>query len=255
MRHRIRLFVLPDLPMTPSPYHLQPLRSISCASRTASATSRIDLRVSMLVLRIRWNASASRSPWVSIRTPLARSTTLRVSSASRRSPTSRSSARNSSKRASAELDDRQQLRFAEWLDHVADDAGFARPLDQCLVGVRGQQHHRRDLSPASAPRRTAMPSSSGILMSMMTISGCSLRESSSAAPAITGLADHVIAKLSQHLAQVEPDQRLVIGDQHAPRAGGAGDSLMGGVLNVSGRHDDRATTALARRTSTAMRTG
>src|SRR5918996_1617410 len=39
--------------------------------------------------------------------------------------------------------------------------------------------------------------------------------------AIAGLADYVVTKLGQHLAQVEPDQRLVIGDQHTPRAGGA----------------------------------
>ena len=73
-------------------------------------------------------------------------------------------------------------------------------------------------------------------------SGWSLRGVRGGA-AIAGLADHVVAKLGKHLAQIEPDQRLVIGDQHAPRAGGAWDSLMGGVLYVLARHAQRATTA------------
>ena len=85
------------------------VRSISCASRTAPATARIDLRSSMLVLRMRLNASDSRRPWTSISTPLARSTSLRVSSASLRSPTFSLQVVNSAKRARAELDHRQQL--------------------------------------------------------------------------------------------------------------------------------------------------
>ena len=56
---------------------------------------------------------------------------------------------------------------------------------------------------------------------MITISGCSLRERSSAARPSPASPIDVVAELGEHLAQVEPDQRLVIGDQHAPRAGGA----------------------------------
>jgi hypothetical protein len=56
--------------------------STSCVRRMASATSRRDLRWSMLVLRMRLNASDSLRPWTSIRTPFAFSTSFLVSSAS-----------------------------------------------------------------------------------------------------------------------------------------------------------------------------
>src|SRR5215212_8562389 len=40
-----------------------------------------------------------------------------------------------------ELDHREQLRGAERLDHIADDSSLARPLDQGLVGVGGEEHN------------------------------------------------------------------------------------------------------------------
>src|SRR5205823_2363104 len=60
----------------------QRLRPASWASRIASATSRIDLREFMLSRWMRRNASASLRFWLSINTPFARSTSLRVSSVS-----------------------------------------------------------------------------------------------------------------------------------------------------------------------------
>src|SRR5205807_9903485 len=73
----------------------------SSASRIASATSRMDLRLFMLSRWMRLKASLSLSLYFSIRTPLAFSTTLRVASASSRSFTFVSMARNSLKRLSA----------------------------------------------------------------------------------------------------------------------------------------------------------
>ena len=67
----------------------------------ASATARMGLRLFMLIFWILRNASVSLRPCVSIKMPLARSTVLRVSSASVRLETSRSITRNSLKRASA----------------------------------------------------------------------------------------------------------------------------------------------------------
>ena len=66
-----------------------------CVSRIASATSRIDLRLFIESRWMRWNASDSFKPAVSISTPFARSTILRVLSASLVSPSSLSSRRNS----------------------------------------------------------------------------------------------------------------------------------------------------------------
>ena len=57
------------------------LAYISSASRIASATSRIDLRLSMLALRILRKASCSVRP-LSMRRPFARSMILRVSNCS-----------------------------------------------------------------------------------------------------------------------------------------------------------------------------
>ena len=51
------------------------------------------------------------------------------------------------KTSDRELDHREQLRRAERLDHVADDPRLARPLDQGLVGVGGEEHDRGDLLP------------------------------------------------------------------------------------------------------------
>ena len=57
----------------------------------------------------------------------------------------------------------------------------------------------------------------GILMSRMARSGRSSRASSHRLVAATGLADDLVALLLEGLPQVEADDGLVLGDQHASR--------------------------------------
>ena len=59
-----------------------------------------------------------------------------------------------------------------------------------------------------------MPSSLGIFTSITTRSGRSSVASSTAALAVAGLADDVVALFGQHLDQVEADQHLVLGHDH-----------------------------------------
>ena len=75
----------------------------------------------------------------------------------------------------------------------------------------------------------AIPSSTGILTSRMTRSGRSSSASATAPGAVAGLADDVVALLGEHLGEVHPDQRLVLGDDDrgAGRAAAAGSRRSG----------------------------
>ena len=57
-----------------------------------------------------------------------------------------------------------------------------------------------------------MPSRTGILTSRMTRSSLSSSASAYGALAVAGLADDVVPLFFEHLFQVEPDERLVLGD-------------------------------------------
>ena len=110
---------------------------------SASATTRIGRPDTWLARRSRANASSSVSPSRAIRRPFARSTTLRVSSASESDSASSRSAWSSAWRARAAWIAGQQVRLAERLDEIAEDARLDRAGDELLLAVGGE-HHDRD---------------------------------------------------------------------------------------------------------------
>ena len=65
----------------------------------------------------------------------------------------------------------------------------------------------------------AMPSTFGIFTSMITRSGRSCAGQLDRLLAVAGLACDDVALLGEHLGEVEPDQRLVLDDQHAQSVG------------------------------------
>ena len=68
----------------------------------------------------------------------------------------------------------------------------------------------------------SMPSRRGILTSMITRSGLRLSARSTAFLPVAGLADDLVAFFAQHLGQVQPDERLVFGDENTARLIGVG---------------------------------
>ena len=72
----------------------------------------------------------------------------------------------------------------------------------------------------SAPITSAasMPVTPGMLMSMKTMSGDSDRAKLDRLGAVAGLGDDLVALLLEHLAEIHPDERLVLGDEHAHAA-------------------------------------
>ena len=178
------------------------------------------MRRSIEVFWIQRNASGSVSPSPVCSRPLARSTALRVSSRSVRSATSASSADDLGEPGAGDLDRRDQVGLAERLDHVGHRARLAGPLDQLALAERGQHDDRGDAARSAICSAALIPSSLGILTSITTRSGRSSRGQRDGRLAVAGLADDVVALFGQHLDQVEPDQRLVLGDDHAGRACG-----------------------------------
>ncbi len=59
---------------------------------------------------------------------------------------------------------------------------------------------------------------------MITRSGAQLLGQLDGFLAVAGLADHLVALVAKHFGQIQPDQRLVLGDQHA-----SGNTVWGGV--------------------------
>ena len=67
-----------------------------------------------------------------------------------------------------------------------------------------------------------MPSRRGILTSMITRSGVRLLGQFDGFLTVAGLADDLVALFAQHLGEVQPDERFVLGDEHAVRLGPVG---------------------------------
>ena len=120
---------------------------------------------------------------------------------------------SSSCRARAVLDRRQQVLLAERLHEVAEHARLDRARDQLVLAVRGQ-HHDRDRplvqDPRARPRsrRAAASSRPGPRGRAR-----SERASSTASSPSLRLGADLEAGALEQLAQVEPDDRLVLGDQ------------------------------------------
>jgi hypothetical protein len=94
----------------------------------------------------------------------------------------------------------------------------AGPLDQIALAERGQDDHRRD-PPAGDPLGRRQP----VHDRHLDVQDDEVRRQILGQPygglAVTGLADDVVALLHEHLGQVQPDERLVLGDQYPPALG------------------------------------
>ena len=117
--------------------------------------------------------------------------------------------------ADRDLDGRHQVRLGERLDQVGHGARVARPLHQFHAG------RTRSGSPPGRSARAAIrsaaeiPSRTGILTSRITRSGFSAEASSTAFSPSAASPATSVALFLQHLLEVEPDQRLVFGYDHA----------------------------------------
>jgi hypothetical protein len=150
-------------------------------------------------------------------TPFARSMALRAASASASESASWRSARSSSWRVLGGRDRAAEVRLAERLHEVAEDSRLDRAGDELALPVRGHHDDRdRPLLDGSG-RAASIPSSRGIFTSRSATSG-------------SGLAGQLRRPLRRHgprrrpskpaaleqPAEVEANQRLVLGDEDAP---------------------------------------
>ena len=140
----------------------------------------------------------------------------------------------------------------ERLDQVGHRAGVPGPLDQVALAERGQDHHRRDPL-GRDPLGGRDPVEDRHLHVQDDQVGPQLLGELDRLLAVAGLADDVVALLGEHLGEVHPDQRLVLGDDDAAHAG-----VAGGALTAPGYRRDAAGLAAAydgavdlRRSSTA----
>ena len=152
---------------------------VSRVSRTTSATCFIVVRRSIAARWIHLNASGSVMPWLACSSPLARSTSLRVSSRSPSVSTSRSSARTSLNRLSATsiAGIRSEIvnGFTKYAIAPASRAFSTR--SRWLNAVSTTIGAMRLLAISDA---ASMPSRRGIFTSMITRSGLSFSASSTA---------------------------------------------------------------------------
>ena len=116
--------------------------------------------------------------------------------------------------ADRDLDGWHQVSLGERLHQVGHGSRVTGPLDQLTLVERGQDDHRRDLIGGHllsgrypvqdrhlhVEDDQVRPETKGEIDGLL---------------AIGGLTDHRIALFLEHLLEVEPDQRLVFGDQNA----------------------------------------
>src|SRR6476620_3875330 len=113
-----------------------------------------------------------------------------------------------------ELDDRHELGFAERLDDVADNAGFASLLHELSVRKSRQEHDR-----SNALRRENSGCLDAINLRHPDIHHHQvwLRFAGELdrLAAVSCLADHVVAEMIQHLTQVQANQGFIVRDENA----------------------------------------
>ncbi len=198
------------------------LRNQACSpgpcSTTPSATCLIDSRRSIAVFWIQRKASGSLSPSFSCRTPLARSTALRVASDSWRSETSCLEHADLGVAADRHLDRRHQVPALEGLDEVGHRSRVTGPLDEVALREGGEDDDRRDplagddLGGGDAVQDRHLHVEDDQV-------GAQVAGQLDRLLAVAGLADHVVALLAEHLGEVHPDECLVLGDHHAAYVG------------------------------------
>ena len=131
----------PPRPVTCRSVRPRPRPGRARSERPGASTTRMSIDD----FWIQRNASASDSPCLACSTALARSTSLRVSSRSARSATSRVSAAICSCRATAISIAGTRSAFWNGLTRYAIAPGVPGPLDQLALGERGQHQHGREL--------------------------------------------------------------------------------------------------------------
>ena len=110
------------------------------------------------------------------------------------------------------LDRRHDVLLAERLDEVAVDADLGRALDELALVERGQ-HHDRDRPLLEDPPRRLDPVEPRHLHVHHRQVGLELARERDRLLAVARLADHLVPRPLEQPAQVEADDRLVLGDQ------------------------------------------
>ena len=117
--------------------------------------------------------------------------------------------------AHRDLDRRYQVADRERLDQVGHRAGVTGLLDQVALAERGQHDDRCDALGGDLGRGVDTVAPGHLDVQDHQVRSQALGQVDRFL-AVAGLPDHEVALLAQHLGQVEPDQRLVLGDEDPP---------------------------------------
>src|SRR5882724_1332596 len=112
-----------------------------------------------------------------------------------------------------DLDRRHQVRLLERLHQVRHRTGRPRPLHQITLAERSQNHDRSD-APAGDPLRRRQAVHDRHLDIEDDQVRAQILGQTNGSLAVAGLTDDVVALFDEHLGQVQPDEGLVLGDQH-----------------------------------------
>ncbi|MDF9812585.1 hypothetical protein M2266_001816 [Streptomyces sp. SPB162] len=111
---------------------------------------------------------------------------------------------------------RHQIALAERLHEIRHRPGIPRPLDQLPLGERGQHQHGRDLR-----LRDLLGGGDPVQDGHLHIQDHQIRpvllRQLDGGLAVAAVTDDGVALLLQHLLEIEPDQRLVLGDDDTGR--------------------------------------
>ena len=150
--------------------------------------------------------------------PFARSTSLRVSSRSDSVATSCSSAADLAEPADRQFDGGNQVGDGERLDEVRHRTRVTGPLDQFALAEGGEHDDRGDALAGDLGRRVDAVAARHLDVHDHQVGLEALGQLDGFLP-VAGLADDLVAFLSQHLGQVEPDECFVLSDENTVRLG------------------------------------
>ena len=189
-------------------------------STTASAITRSGRPETWLAFRNRAKASCSDRPSFAISKPFARSIAFRAASASASDSASVAQRRELLVPGPRRLDRGQQIRLAKRLHEIPEDADLDRARDELLLPVRRQHHHRDRPLVEDAARRLdpVEPRHLHVEDGQVRQLGAGERDR---LLAVARLGADLEAGALEQRAEVEPDDRLVLGDQDAQRSGHA----------------------------------
>src|SRR5206468_2259423 len=113
-------------------------------------------------------------------------------------------------------DGREQISLAEGLDEVAEDSGLHRARDELALAVCGHHHDRDRALVEDAARRLDPVEARHLHVEQGHVGLRRARELDRLLP-VTRLRADLEARSLEQALEVEPDQRLVLGDEHAQR--------------------------------------